>query len=64
MIPSEQFSDEFRIHPKALGVPSEATCITEVKCPDEWIAPGSTLIHSRQSLYTIWDGVFFELRRD
>jgi hypothetical protein len=59
-----QFTDSFRFPPSALHLPNSSVCITEVGCPQDWVAPGALLVHSSETLFTTWDGVFFELERE
>lgn len=56
----------FRITPADLGLDQVNDFgVTEVFCGDErWDAPGALLIwFDHLTPYTVWDGVFFELRR-
>lgn len=64
VLDTAQFTSEFGFPPEALGLPGADTCITEIGCPGEWVAPGAALIHSGNGLMTPWQGVFFELARD
>ncbi len=66
-VPASAFlADQFRIAPADLGLQSPARLeLTEVFCAGtRWAAPGGRLIRVPGGrLYTVWDGVFFELRR-
>ena len=64
LVDGAEFMNGFGIPAFALGLPESEICITEIGCPEHWLAPGSLLIHSSNTLFTIWDGVFFELQRD
>jgi hypothetical protein len=64
LVPLADFVDGFRFSPSALGFPESEVCITEIGCPENWVAPGSLLLHSTNMLFTTWDGVFFELQRE
>lgn len=58
--------DEFHNAPADLGLqPTVRLGLTEVFCGGtRWTAMGGLLIWVAQNrLYTVWDGVFFELRR-
>ncbi len=58
--------DKFHIAPSNLGLQDKAQLgLTEVFCGDtRWTAMGGLLIWVAENrLYTVWDGVFFELRR-
>lgn len=58
--------DGFRITSDALGLEeAERLGVTEVFCGgDHWTAPGGLLIWADdRPPFTVWDGVFFELRR-
>lgn len=58
--------DEFHVAPADLGLQVTARLgLTEVFCGDtSWTAMGSRLIWITENRpYTVWDGVFFELRR-
>jgi hypothetical protein len=60
---ADLFLTRFELRPEQLGVPGPGVCITEIGCPDEWVAPGSLLVHSGDALLTPWNGVFFTLER-
>lgn len=66
-VPADTFlQTEFRIAPADLGLQATARlALTEIFCTGaRWAAPGGLLIRvSEGRLYTVWDGVFFELRR-
>jgi hypothetical protein len=62
-IPRPEFEAEFRASWKALGLANAPVCATEVSCADGSSSPGSLLIHGKGELLTLWDGVFFRLRR-
>jgi putative lipoprotein len=58
--------DEFHVAPADLGLQDTARLgVTEVFCGDaRWTAMGGLLIWVAENRpYTVWDGVFFELRR-
>ncbi len=59
------FFRDWRVAPATLGVEQGEIEEVEVLCDgEEWIAPGSLLIVKDQNeMLTVWDGVFFELRR-
>jgi hypothetical protein len=63
VLTSEQFTGRFHVTPTAVGLADSEVCVTEIGCPEEWVAPGSVLIHSGTTMVTMWDGVFFELER-
>lgn len=57
---------KFRVAPEDLGLPARARLeLTEIFCDNtRWTAPGGLLLRVPEGrLYTVWDGVFFELRR-
>lgn len=64
-VSAEQFTEDYRVTPKALGVEGGSLTLVTVTCrPTEWTNRGSLLIvKSPNALLTTWDGVFFELAR-
>lgn len=63
-VSEDDFFREFRADFKNFGIMGHAVPIVEVSCNGLWIAPGSTLIvKSRDTIVTLWNGVFFEFRR-
>jgi hypothetical protein len=62
-IPRSEFEESFRIRWDALGLGSASVCVTEVSCADGSPRPGSLLLHGRDELLALWDGVYFRLRR-
>ncbi|MGH9203375.1 MAG: COG3650 family protein [Vicinamibacterales bacterium] len=64
--PTDSVLREFRVAPAALGLEGRATLgVTEVICAGtRWPAAGGLLLWVDSSrVYTVWDGVFFGLRR-
>ena len=60
---AEGFAAEFGVSPDTLGLAAPVTIVT-VGCRGEWTVPGNRLIvKNRDRLFTLWDGVFFELDR-
>ena len=55
----------FRISPESLGYKEGPIEVVEVYCENsEWVTPGSTLIRvGEDRLFTVWDGVFFQLQK-
>ena len=66
----DQFATEFRTSLKSIGISAKDVELVEVQCGgSDWLVPGSTLIISKgetiskgQTL-TMWDGVFFVLKK-
>jgi uncharacterized membrane protein len=57
------FAAEFGVLPEALGLAAPVTVVT-VGCRGDWTVPGNRLIvKGPDRLFTLWDGVFFELER-
>ena len=58
------FAAEFGVSVEALGLEAPVTTIT-VGCRGEWTVPGSQLlVRGSDRMFTLWDGVFFELERE
>lgn len=61
IVSNEDFFVGFHIEIKNLGISSDTIKVIEIK---GWTNPGSYLIiKNKNSLITVWDGVFFELER-
>ncbi|MCF6356125.1 MAG: hypothetical protein L3J26_13700 [Candidatus Polarisedimenticolaceae bacterium] len=60
------FHIDFRIHPRSLGFGEGSVETLRIHCgTGEWAAPGSFLLRTgADELFTVWDGVFFLLRRE
>ena len=60
-----QFRDDFRTSLKSIGLKGNHVDIVNVECRgSDWIVPGATLIKVQDGqMLTIWDGVFFVLKR-
>lgn len=59
----EGFAAEFNVSLDALGLAAPVTIVT-VGCRGAWTVPGNRLIvKGPDRLFTLWDGVFFELER-
>ena len=65
-ISAAEFETQFRASPQDLGIPDgESVRIVAVECDGLWVAPGATLVlGGPRRVLTLWDGVFFELRRE
>ena len=64
--PTDSVLREFRVAPSALGLEARTTLgVTEVFCAGtRWSAAGGLLLWVDSArVYTVWDGVFFGLRR-
>jgi uncharacterized membrane protein len=60
----QAFAQEFRVQSTDLGLRSPIQMV-EVRCAGSWDGPGNRLlVKGPNELLTLWDGVFFELRRD
>ncbi len=61
----DEFFRDWRVLPATLGIEQDPVVEVAVRCGgEEWVAPGSLLIvKGPGELLTVWDGVFFELRR-
>jgi len=59
----EEFAANFRVSPDALGLAPGPVCVTQVSCGDGVPRPGSTLVHGRDGLLLLWDGVWFRTAR-
>jgi hypothetical protein len=57
-----KFEDEFGVPADELRLAPGAICVTEVACPDGPM-PGTLLVHGRNELLLLWDGVWFQMRR-
>ena len=58
------FSDAHRVSLKSLGITADSVTVVEVGCNGKWWAPGSLIIIKDQAhIFTLWDGVFFEMVR-
>lgn len=58
------FAAEFGV-PSAAGSLSTPVRVVEVRCDGRWEGPGRRLlVKGPNQLLTVWDGVFFELRRE
>ena len=54
-----------RISKDQLGISADTVRTFTITCSAEkWIAPGSFLLLDGARLLTLWDGVFFEMRRE
>jgi len=61
VILDKDFFNGFHVYIKKLGITTDSIKVIEVK---DWTNPGSYLIiKDKNSLITVWDGVFFELVR-
>jgi hypothetical protein len=59
-----QFERDYRISPSALGITSGDIEMVRIDCRGPWTVPGSELIIvADDKLVTLWDGVYFLLRR-
>lgn len=62
----DEFFRRWRFDPGELGI--EDSVVTEIRVSCEgraWIAPGGIyILKSTDRLVTVWDGVFFELKRE
>src|SRR5262245_32316217 len=60
----DEFAAEYRVRPADVGLGGESVSQITVTCPTAWSNLGSVLlVKSRDALFTVWDGVFFELER-
>lgn len=60
-ITKEVFIETYRMNPEDMGLAAGETKIIHI---ENWNNPGSTLIvKDKDTLITLWDGVFFELNR-
>lgn len=60
----EDFLTGFRISKASLQIAADEVAAIEVLCKGApWAAPGSFLILDDDRLFTVWDGVFFELEQ-
>jgi hypothetical protein len=62
---ADEFRDDFRTSLKSIGITGDHVDIVEVDCGrNDWTVPGATLLKVRNGqMLTIWDGVFFVLKR-
>lgn len=61
---ANQFSTEFRTSLKTIGISAKDVKLVEVQCVgSDWLVPGSILIISKGQTLTMWDGVFFVLKK-
>src|SRR5262245_53967901 len=60
----DEFATEFRVRPSDVGIGGDWVTKITVTCPTAWSNLGSVLlVKSRDALFTVSDGVFFELER-
>ena len=60
----KEFLERFRVPLSSIKPGSKQIRIVEVKCPDNWTAPGAyALKKSNNEIYILWDGAFFVLER-
>ena len=59
----DQFAASFRVSPDALGLAPGPVCVTEASCGDGVPRPGTMLVHGRDGLLLLWDGVWFRTAR-
>lgn len=63
-IKADEFATRFRTSLKAIGIKAKEVEVIEVQCNGStWIVPGSLLIVSNGQMLTLWDGVFFVLKK-
>lgn len=60
----DDFYDVYRATFEQLNIVGPEAQILHVGCPEQWTAPGSTLIKvDETSGYMLWDGVFFRVEK-
>ena len=63
-VDADQFFTEYRTSLKSIGIKAKDVELVEVQCGgSDWLVPGSTLIISKGQMLTMWDGVFFVLKK-
>lgn len=62
---ADEFKEDFRTSLKSIGITGDHVDVVDVDCGTaNWIVPGATLLKLRNGqMLTIWDGVFFVLKR-
>ena len=62
---ADEFRDDFRTTLKSIGIKGDHVDVVDVECEgSDWTVPGATLLKVRKGqMLTIWDGVFFILKR-
>jgi hypothetical protein len=62
---ADEFRDDFRTSLKSIGIKGDHVDIVDVACEgNDWTVPGATLLKVRSGqMLTIWDGVFFILKK-
>ena len=63
-VDADQFFTEYRTSLKSIGIKARDVELVEVQCGGrDWLVPGSSLIISKGQMLTMWDGVFFVLKK-
>lgn len=61
---AQTFTEAYRVTPQQLSIATEPVALVDVACASGHLEAGSTLIlRSDGSMLTMWDGVFYELRK-
>lgn len=62
---ADEFREDFRTTLKSIGIKGDHVEVVNVDCEgSDWTVPGATLIKVQdRQLLTIWDGVYFVLRK-
>jgi len=62
---AEQFSQEFKTSLKSIGIRDDHVDLVNIQCSgSDWLVPGAILLKVRNGqMLTLWDGVFFVLKK-
>ena len=62
---ADEFSYDFRTSLKSIGIRGNHVDVVDIECGGrDWLVPGGTLLKVKEDqMLTLWDGVFFVLKK-